>query len=95
MLQVVDLRPQVGQTGKPPPGFCQAAPEFDCTVRSVQPHWPFGLTFWLACTETQRVPGVRATSELRLMTKSPAVSTIGCESREASSVSGRFAPEFE
>ena len=25
---------------KPPPGFCQAASAFDCTVRSVQPHWP-------------------------------------------------------
>jgi len=29
---------QVGQTPKPPPGFCQAAGEFACTVRSVQYH---------------------------------------------------------
>jgi hypothetical protein len=95
MLQVVDRRPQVGQMAKPPPGFCQAAPAFDCTVRSVQPHCPFGVKFWFACTDTQRVPALSATSELRLMTKSPAVSTIGCESRAASSVSGRLAPEFE
>jgi hypothetical protein len=83
------------QTPKPPPGFCQAAPAFDCTMRSVQPHWPFGTKFWFACTDTQRVPAVSAAAEVRSMTKSPAVSTIGCESREASSVSGRFEAEFE
>jgi hypothetical protein len=86
------LRPQVGQTPKKPPGFCQAAPAFDCTVRSVQPHCPFGLKFWFACTETQCVPGARET-ELRLITKSgPPVKL--CASREATSVLGRFVPEF-
>ena len=28
---------------KPPPGFLQADSEFDCTVRSFHPHWPFGV----------------------------------------------------
>jgi hypothetical protein len=31
---------QSGGGGKKPPGFCQAALLFACTVRLVQPHWP-------------------------------------------------------
>jgi hypothetical protein len=51
--QVV-LRPQeLHPEPKPPFGFCQAAPEPFCTVRSVQPHCPFGVKLWFACTDTQ------------------------------------------
>jgi hypothetical protein len=38
---------------KPPPGFSKAAPSLVCTVLSVHPHWPFGLKFIFAWTDTQ------------------------------------------
>jgi len=44
----VVFRAHVGQKPNPPPGFCQAAPSFDCTVRSVQAHAPFGINIMLA-----------------------------------------------
>jgi hypothetical protein len=44
---------QAGQIPKPPPGFRQAAPWFDFTVRSNQPHWPALMKSSFACTETQ------------------------------------------
>ena len=53
MPQIEPRLPQLGQTPKPPPGFCQAASEFDCTVRSVKPHCPPALKSMFACTETQ------------------------------------------
>src|SRR4029453_17907702 len=74
--QVV-LRSQVGQTPNPPPGFCQAAGELACTVRSVQPHWPFGSAGWGGCTETQRVPEVSVTGAVRVTSKTPSLSTYG------------------
>src|SRR5206468_3078205 len=40
MPHVAPLCPQVMHTPKLPPGFCHAAGELDCTVRSVQPHSP-------------------------------------------------------
>ncbi len=53
--QVIPLLPQVVQAGtpKPPPGFCQAAGELVVNARSVQPHWPPGVKFKFAWTETQ------------------------------------------
>src|SRR4029077_15150751 len=51
--QVV-LRPQVGQLApKPPPGFCQAAPELDITDRLSQNHSQELLKSSRACTDTQ------------------------------------------
>ena len=45
MLHVVARRPQDVQSGgwNPPLGFRHAAPAFDVTVRSRQPHWPVVL----------------------------------------------------
>jgi hypothetical protein len=37
----------------PPPGFCQAAPVFACSVRFVQNHWPALEKLCTACTESQ------------------------------------------
>ena len=54
IAQVAPLLPQVVQlVAKPPPGFCQAAPELDVAVRSVQPHWPPTANSIFAWTETQ------------------------------------------
>ena len=41
---------------KAPPGLRNAAPLLDCNVRSVHPHWPFGVKFMFACTDIQYVP---------------------------------------
>ena len=60
---------QVGQKPNPPPGFCQAAGLFDCTVRSVQPHSPFGLKVILAWISTQYVPAVRTAGLGKLTVK--------------------------
>jgi hypothetical protein len=38
---------------KPPPGFRQAPALVDCTLRSVQPHWPPTPKSILACTDSQ------------------------------------------
>jgi hypothetical protein len=56
---------------KPPPGFSNAAPLFDCTVRSVHPHCPFGVKFMFACTDTQYVPALSAQLDGRLMPNEP------------------------
>ena len=37
----------------PPPGFCQAAGEVDCSVRFSQAHCPADENGWFACTEIQ------------------------------------------
>src|SRR6266487_2928135 len=60
---------QVGHIPKPPPGFCQAAGPFDCTVRSVQPHSPFGLKVILPCISTQYVPAVSTAGLAKLTVK--------------------------
>ena len=39
-----------------PPGLRNAAPLIVCMVRSFHPHWPFGVKFMFACTDTQNVP---------------------------------------
>ena len=54
---------------KPLPGFCQAAIELVCTLRFFQPHWPCGIRFWFACTETQYVPGPSATGGVSAIEK--------------------------
>ena len=66
MLHVVARRPQDVQSGgwNPPVGFRHAAPAFDVTVRSRQPHWPVVLYVWFACTETQYVPAPSDTTGL-------------------------------
>ena len=66
------LRSQFGQPRpNPPPGFCQAAPEFDVTTRSLQPHWPPELKSRLACTETQKVPDAKTQSGGRSIPNEP------------------------
>ena len=55
----VVFKVHVWQKPKRPPGFCQAAPWFDCTVRSVQTHTPSGRNVILAWISTQYVPSVR------------------------------------
>jgi hypothetical protein len=61
--QVV-FRVQIGQKPQPPPGFRQAAPWLDCTVRSVQPHcWE--LKVRLAWTSIQYVPEARTAAGVR------------------------------
>ena len=57
-MQVV-FKVHVWQKPKRPPGFCQAAPWFDCTVRSVQTQTPSGRNVILAWISTQYVPSVR------------------------------------
>jgi hypothetical protein len=67
-MQVV-FRVHVGQIPKPPMGFCHAAPLFDCTVRSLQAHAPFGINVMLAWISTQYVPSERAASLGKLTVK--------------------------
>lgn len=55
----VVFRAQVAHSPTPPPGFCQAAPWFDCTMRSVHIHAPLGINIMLAWISTQYVPAVR------------------------------------
>jgi hypothetical protein len=69
-LQAVRRVKVVQPVAKPSPGFRQAAPAFDSTVRSVQPHWPSGVKSWFACTESQYVPGESTTSGARSTSKS-------------------------
>jgi hypothetical protein len=73
----------------PPPGFCQAAPVFDWTVRSVQPHCPAGPNSWFACTETQYVPPPRLIGELSAITKLDPFVKLSF-SRDASNPPGRL-----
>jgi len=48
-----------------------AAPLFDCTVRSFHPHCPFGVKFWFACTDTQYVPAVSEQLDGRIIVNDP------------------------
>ena len=41
---------------KAPPGLRNAAPLFDCTARSAQPHCPFGVKFMFAWNDNQKIP---------------------------------------
>ena len=96
MLHVVARRPQDVQSGgwNPPLGFRHAAPAFDVTVRSRQPHWPVVLYVWFACTETQYVPGPSDTTGLSGIEKlGPFVNAMfGLDSRRAP---GRSPAPFE
>ena len=56
---------------KPPPGLRNAAPLLDCMVRSVHPHWPVGLKFKFACTDTQYAPAVRTQYDGRPIPNDP------------------------
>ncbi len=70
-------------------GFRQAAPLFDCTVRTVQPHWPAGLKFCRARTATQYVPAALIETALGIeITKSPPEPLYDWLIRQARSVSG-------
>ena len=96
MLHVVPRRPQEVQSGgwKPPLGFRHAAPAFEVTVRSRQPHWPVVLYVWFACTETQWVPGPSDTIGLKGTEKlgPPVKAWFG---RDWSRVPGRSPAPFE
>ena len=74
---------------KPPPGFSQAAPFPEVTVRSVQPNCPPTLKSIRACTATHQVPSPRLTGESRLMVKSSPLSTYDCAVFSATIVPGR------
>ena len=96
----VGRRPQAVPHGepKPPSGLIQAAPFPLWSVRSIQPHWPEGVKFWLACTPTQWTPAGSATDALSWMTKSsaPGAKSIVWFRRSATSVPGRLdAPLLE
>ena len=56
---------------KPPPGLRNAAPLFDCTVRSLHPHSPYCVKFMFACTDTQYVPSLSAQLDGRSMPNAP------------------------
>ena len=77
----------------PPPGFCQAAGEVACSVRSSQAHCPADEKVWFACTEIQYRPSKRPIDGSRVTTKlgSPVKLWFGLD---ASSVPGR-SPAFE
>jgi hypothetical protein len=80
---------------KAPPGLRNAAPLFDCTVRSVHPHSPFVVKFRFACTDTQYVPALRVQNCGRSIPNDPvaAPDAIGTSVNEHTAVEdGRVPP---
>jgi len=81
----------VHPTAKPPPGFCQAAPEFDATVLLSQNHCPAGVKSCLACTDTQYVPAGKLTGEVNVIVNTPAAFVNGEPGRLATKAPGSVA----
>jgi hypothetical protein len=76
----------------PPPGFCQAAGDVDCWVRSIHAHCPNDAKSWFAWTDSQYRPWKRPIEGSSVITKlgPPVKLWFG---RDWSSVPGR-SPEF-